>query len=203
MKVSQEQNPTNNQSSVVSASRYQAAPQSAQDFNIHSIDYAAEQEVSDQSLKAWRLAVDHKGDESLKIIDALDSKYPKMKTVAFMKGQILERLGRKEEAIKWYQSSVTGNEFDLMNVFKLAEIQRQTGKNKEAVENYHKLLAGTPNFKPAQIGLAKACLKIDSHSNEAKHLLQSILESDPELTDPASREAKMLLQNLPTPKTNS
>jgi tetratricopeptide (TPR) repeat protein len=156
-----------------------------------SPEMAAETEVSEKSLQAWRLAL--KGDEkkSMALLNDLDRKYPKMKTVAFMKGQVLERLGKKKEAIAYYQAAVTGNDFDLMKTYKLAEAMRTTGDIKNAIPVFRSLITSAPEFVPARLGLAKSLLAQDKNSTEAKQELEKVVSDDP-----TSTEAKGLLDKL-------
>ena len=158
-----------------------------------TVDYAAETDVSEKSLTAWRLALSGHVGQAMELLSSLDKKYPNMKTVSFMKGQVQEHAGNKEEALKYYKAAVVGNEFDSMQLFKVAELERQTGENKQAVENYHKLLKVVPNFSPARLGLAKACLAMDARSKEAKENLEKIVAADPGGSDKFTEEAKKLL----------
>ncbi len=160
------------------------------------VDYAAETEVSEQSLKAWREGLAGHVPEAMKILDGLDKKYPNMKTVSFMKGQVQEHAGNKELAAKYYKAAVVGDEFDSMKIFKLAEMERQTGKNSDAIKDYQKLLSSVPNFPPAELGLAKAYMKNDAKSVEAKKCLQQVLASDPGGNDKSVIEAKELLRQF-------
>ena len=125
------------------------------------------------------------------LLNDLDKKYPKMKTVAFMKGQVLEKLGKKKEAVAYYQAAVTGNDFDQMKTYKLAEAMRTTGDIKGAIPVYRSLVATAPEFVPARLGLAKALLVQDKNSNEAKKELEKVVSDDP-----TSTEAKGLLDKL-------
>lgn len=151
----------------------------------------AEAEVSQKALTAWRLAL--KGDEknSMALLDQLDRKYPKMKTVAFMKGQVLERLGKKKEAIAYYQAAVTGDDFDMFKQFKLAESLRTTGDVAGAIPEYRRLLSSAPGFEPARLGLVKSLLVSDKHSAEAKSQLKMLVQADPN-----AKEARELLRQL-------
>jgi tetratricopeptide (TPR) repeat protein len=159
-----------------------------------SPEMAAETEVSEKSLQAWRLAL--KGDEkrSMALLNDLDRKYPKMKTVAFMKGQVLERLGKKKEAIAYYQAAVTGNDFDLMKTYKLAEAMRTAGDIKSAIPVYRGLLTSAPEFVPAHLGLAKSLLTQDKNSPEAKRELEKVVSDDPTSKD--AKDAQGLLDKL-------
>jgi len=166
------------------------------------VDYAAETEVSEKSLTAWRLGLAGHVDQAMNTLDDLDKKYPNMKTVSFMKGQVQEHAGHKEEALKFYKQAIVGNEFDAMEIFKLAELERETGKNAQAITDYHKLLNVSPSFAPGQLGLAKACLKDDPHSNEARQCLQQVVDGDPEGKEKSAQEALQLLQQLVSGKTD-
>lgn len=160
-------------------------------FRANSPEMAAETEISDKSLKAWRLAL--KGDEkgSLAILDELDQKFPKMKTVAFMRGQVLEQLGKKAEAVKYYQLAATGNDFDLLTAFKVAETTRTSGDTKKAIQLFRGLTEKAPEFVPAHLGLAQSLLTEDRQSEEGKKELHNVLNVDPD-----SKEAKKLLAQI-------
>ena len=160
------------------------------------VDYVAETEVSEKSLTAWRLGLAGKVDEAMKMLEDLDKKYPNMKTVSFMKGQVQEHAGHKEEALKYYKQAVVGNEFDAMEIFKLAELERETGKTEQAISDYQKLLKLSPAFAPGQLGLAKAFLKQDSKSAAAKQLLQQVVDGDPEAKEKSAKEATELLKHF-------
>ncbi len=160
------------------------------------VDYAAETEVSEKSLSAWRLGLAGHTDQAMKMLDDLDKKYPSMKTVSFMKGQVLEHAGNKQEALKFYKKAVVGDEFDAMKIFKLAELERETNKVDAAIDDYRRLLKLSPAFAPGKLGLAKSCLKQEPKSAEARELLQQIVDGDPDATERSGKEAKLLLAEL-------
>ena len=105
--------------------------QAAQPESAQGVDYAAETEVSEECVRAWRMALAGKVPEAMKALEALDKKYPGMKTVTNMKGQIQEHAGNKELAVKYYRAAVVGDEFDAMKVFKLAEMERKSAKTQK------------------------------------------------------------------------
>ncbi len=185
-------NQKNIYSTETSGSRVAKQPGSAE----QCVDYAAETDVSEQCVKAWRLAIAGDAPGGMKILEGLDKRYPNMKTVTFMKGQIQQHVGNKELAMKYYKDAVVGDEFDSMKMFKLAEMERETGRESEAIMDYRKLLTSVPNFPPAELGLAKAYLKGDAKSVDAKKCLQQVLAADPDGTDKSTVEAKQLLEQF-------
>jgi predicted Zn-dependent protease len=154
-------------------------------------DMAIEGEVSDGCVQAWRKAL--KGDEkgAMAQLDEMSKKYPKVVTVTFMKGQVLDHLGRKAEAAKYYRAAVTDKEFSTIHCFKLAEALRESHQNKEAADEYRRILKSAPEFVPGKIGLAKSLIATDKHSPEARQQLE-----DAQKIDPKSAEVKQLLQSI-------
>ncbi|HEY9757921.1 MAG TPA: tetratricopeptide repeat protein [Oculatellaceae cyanobacterium] len=163
------------------------------------LDYAAETEISNESLRAWRLELSGKTDDAMAALEALDKKYPNIKTVYLMKGQVQQHAGHKEEALKYYKQSIVGNEFDSTELFKTAELEREMGKTEQAVTHYRRLLEASPMFTAGRLGLAKALLKQDLHSAEAKNSLQKIVDEDKDGKDKMAQEAASLLAALETP----
>jgi tetratricopeptide (TPR) repeat protein len=147
-------------------------------FSPESPDMKAETDVDETVLKAWRLAVKNQEKESLEMIDALDKKYPKFKTVAAMHAQILDHFGRKKEALKYYEEATSGNDFDLLHTFKMARAYSTAGDIKTAIEKYRKLVKEAPDFPPGKFGLAQALLSEDKNSAEARELLGSLNADD-------------------------
>ena len=162
--------------SSIPSSKVDAAPGS--NFNPESPDMKAETDVDEKVLIAWRLAVKHEEKKSLEMIDALDKKYPKFKTVAAMHAQILDHFGRKKEALKYYEEATSGNDFDLLHTFKMARAYRTAGDTKTAIEKYRKLVKEAPEFPPGKYGLAQVLLSEDKNSTEARELLSSLNASD-------------------------
>jgi tetratricopeptide (TPR) repeat protein len=158
------------------------------------LDYTAETEISNQSLRAWRLELADKTDEAMSALEGLDKKYPNIKTVYMMKGQVQQHAGHKEEALKYYQKSIVGNEFDSTELFKAAELERDLGKTERAVEHYRKLLEVSPTFTAGRLGLAKALLEQDPQSAEAKEFLQKIVAEDPDGKDKLAQDAASILK---------
>ena len=163
------------ESSIPSA-KVDAVPRS--NFDPESPDMKAESDVDEKVLKAWRLAVKNEEKKSLEIIDSLDKKYPKFKTVAAMHAQILDHFGRKKEALKYYEEATSGNDFDLLHTFKMARAYRTAGDTKTAIEKYRKLVKEAPDFPPGKFGLAQVLLSEDKNSAEAKELFSSLNASD-------------------------
>lgn len=135
------------------------------------VDMAAEDVIAKECLQAWRKAL--KGDEkgSLAQLDELEKRYPKYSTIKFMKGQVLEHLGKGEEAIKYYRESLDNSEFSSIRQFKLAEALRKTKKYKDSEQLYRKLLKTFTDFPDAKLGLARCLIAQDDHSKEGHQLV--------------------------------
>jgi tetratricopeptide (TPR) repeat protein len=162
--------------SSIPSSKVDAVPGS--NFSPESPDMKAESDVDEKVLTAWRLAVKNDEKKSLEMIDALDKKYPKFKTVAAMHAQILDHFGRKKEALKYYEEATSGNDFDLLHTFKMARAYRTAGDTKMAIEKYRKLVKEAPDFPPGKFGLAQALISEDKNSAEARELLGRLNADD-------------------------
>jgi tetratricopeptide (TPR) repeat protein len=145
-----------------------------------SISQEAEEAVSEGCVEAWRKAL--KGDEegAMKQLKELDKKYPKVITVKFMMGQVEERSGKKQEALKYYRDAVEKSRFSSMYLFKLAEAERTAGNAEEATKHYRQLILQNPQFVPAKLGLARALYDMDAKSPEARKELKEIQTLEPE-----------------------
>lgn len=132
--------------------------------------------ISGACLEAWRkeLAGDEAG--AVKQLKELDRKYPRVSTVRFMLGQVMEHSGKKAEAIKYYREAVSQSDFDSMHVFKLAESLRTAGNAKDAIPYYRKLLNGAPDFTEGKLGLAKSLAAVDPKSPEAHELFMEVFK---------------------------
>lgn len=178
------------------------------------IDMEAESVISKECLEAWRKAL--KGDEkgSMAQLDDLEKRYPKFSTIKFMKGQVLEHLGKGEEAIKYYRESLDNSEYSSIRQFKLAQALVKVKKYKDAETIYRKLFKTYNDLPDAKLGLARCVIAQDAHSKEGHQLIgetvilcEALLKTqDPEkvregkrvLTDvleidPANAGAKQLL----------
>jgi len=154
-------------------------------------DMATMEVVSNGCLKAWRMAC--RGDEkgSLAVLEDLDKHYPGVLSIQRMEGQVYEHFGRNDLAVVHYRKALNGNEFSSFHAFKLAEAMRKNGDYKGAEDYYRKILAKTPQFGAAALGLAKCLLVADKQSGEARNLLSQAA------TDPlVSKEAQTLLDKL-------
>lgn len=149
-----------------------ASPEASAAGSQVEFDMAAEGEISKQCLEAWRKAV--KGDEkgSLSQLNELEKRYPKYSTIKFMKGQVLEHLGKREDAIKFYRESLDNSEFSSIRQFKLAEALRKTNKFADAEPLYRKILKSFDDFKEAKLGLAHCLIGQKKDSKEGAQLLQ-------------------------------
>lgn len=153
----------------------------------------AESEADLGALKAWRLSLQGKERESMHELDLLEKKHPGFTTIDYMRGQCLEHLGKKKEAIVYYERAARGSEFTLYR-FKLAEVLRTTGDGAKAISVYKKIIADDPDFIPARLGLAKALLSAGKDLSEAKSQVQYILQANPE-----DKEAKALANKMKVP----
>ncbi len=178
-------------------------------------DSTAEQEIGTSSLAAWRVAAKHAKqgtlsdsewqkqrleDEKSSIaqLTALQKEYPTSSTVRFMLGQVKEHFGRHSDAVTEFRASMENNTNNGMYLFKLAETEVKAGQLDSAIAHYRQLIEHTPNFAPAEVGLARALLKKDPKNAEAAALLQSVLKSEPD-----NQEAKQLFSHSPDAKPPS
>ena len=149
-----------------------ASPEASAAGTKVDIDMAAEDVIAKECLQAWRkaLAGDEKG--SMSQLNDLEKRYPTYSTIKFMKGQVLERLGKGEESIKYYRESLDNSEFSSIRQFKLAEALRKMKKYKDAEQIYRKLLKSFTDFPDAKLGLARCLIAQDDHSKEGHQLLE-------------------------------
>lgn len=152
-------------------------------------------EVADSCLEAWRIAL--KGDEhgAMEKLRALDKKYPNTITVRFMMGQVEERCGSKENAVKFYREAVRQSRFSSMYTFKLAEALRVSGKPEEAIGEYRRLISQQPRFPDGHLGLARALMDIDKNSLEAREEIEIVLRQDPNQKEALELKKKAQAKN--------
>ncbi len=187
---SQVQAPQIDRSSVTTENTV-AHHQSAMIKNDQSeINLEQEAQIEKKCLEAWRNCLAGKKDESIKQLEELSKEYPKSSSVLFMTGQVLERSGKKKEAIAYYEKSLHNSDFATMSLFKLAESLRTTGNTTKAIMRYRELIAVSPDFPQAHLGLAKALRQLDSHSSEATGEINLALKIDPN-----NKEAAALLKH--------
>jgi tetratricopeptide (TPR) repeat protein len=153
----------------------------APDFSqgLSETDLQAEAAVDQKCVEAWRIGIAGDPEGAIKQLKELDKEYPRVSTVHFMLGQVLERAGRKKEAVTYYRDAVRQFEFDSMHLFRLAEAMRTTGDARGAIPYYRKLLKGAPEFAEGKLGLAKALLQVDPNSQEAKEEIKQVLQEQP------------------------
>lgn len=162
---------------------------------------AEEQEVTDGTLKAWRLAIAHdknkaemSADEwkktrdadkqtAMKQLEALAEAHPKASFINHMMGQVERHFGNHGEAAKHFEEAVAKNRREPLLTFKLAEERRANGETKKAEQYYRETLEMRTDFPEARIGLARCLLTSDKGSAEAKELLEQVLKSDPQNKD--------------------
>lgn len=149
-----------------------ASPEASAAGTKIDIDMGAEEIIAKECLQAWRKAL--RGDEkgSISQLDDLEKRYPTYSTIKFMRGQVLERLGKGEEAIKYYRESLDNSEFSSIRQFKLAEALRKTKKYKDSEAIYRKLLKTFTDFPDAKLGLARCLIAQDKNSKEGHQLLE-------------------------------
>lgn len=170
-------------------------------------DAAMEEAIARRTLEAWRIAVKHSkkentGDKEWQTIRAEDEKnamakldevkqeFPTSSTVRFMMGQVKDHFGKHAEAADHFQASIAHNRHNSMYLFKLAESQSRAGQHDQAIATYRRLLEYNSEFAPAQVGLSRSLLSKNANDPEAKKLLQSVIEREPDYA-----EAKSLLGN--------
>ncbi|HEY9869410.1 MAG TPA: tetratricopeptide repeat protein [Candidatus Obscuribacterales bacterium] len=158
---------------------------------VEPIDMEAEEVVSKGCVEAWRKAVAGDQAGAMRQLEDLNERYPKVVTIQFMMGQVLERGGKKQEAVKHYRAAVKDSRFNMMYLFKLAESLRTTGDAKGAAQNYRELLAVNPDFAPARLGLARALFMLDKDSSEARQEAERALA-----LDPSSKETREFMAEL-------
>lgn len=158
-------------------------------------DPAQEETVSNESLKAWRMAISHKkqGDlptaewkklraldekQSMSILKDLSERFPKNSTVHLMMGQVAHEFGNEKQAVEFYEEAIAKNSGSMMYMFKLAEAARTAGDTKKSIKNYRTILKSQPDFSAAQIGLAKCLYKDDPASVEARELISDVLSRE-------------------------
>jgi tetratricopeptide (TPR) repeat protein len=185
----------------------------AESQNASEAEMEMEGVVSKGCVEAWRKAL--KGDEkgSMSQLNDLGKRYPGVTTITFMKGEVMEHLGKKKEAVEFYKQSVGAKEFSMLHIFKLAEALRKTGQNKDAIVQYKRLVKIQPDFAPGHLGLGSSLLALDKNSTEGKEELSLVIASaktemdtDPKTAElslegvvqaqPDNKEAKDLLEKL-------
>ena len=182
------------------STRSDSAPGATPGANISGerFNMAEEQEVTDGTLKAWRVAIAHdknkaemsaqewkktrEADEktAMKQLEDLAEAHPKASFINHMMGQVERHFGNYAEAAKHFEEAVAKNRREPLLTFKLAEARRATGETKKAEQYYRETLDMRPDFPEARIGLARCLLTSDKGSAEAKDLIEQVLKSDPQ-----------------------
>ncbi len=183
-----------------------ASPEASAAGTKIDVDMEAEGVISKECLQAWRKAL--KGDEkgAMSQLDDLEKRYPKYSTIKFMKGQVLELLGKGEEAIKYYRESLDNSQFSSIRQFKLAGALRKAKKYKDAELLYRKLLKTFTDFPDAKLGLARCLIAQDNHSKEGHQLLEETVilceallkTQEPDKVKEATRNLSEVLEEDPT-----
>lgn len=163
------------------------------------IDMAAEEVVAKECLEAWRKAVKGDTKAAMTQLKALEARYPRISTIKMMMGQVMEHSGNNEEAARFYKDSLEQSQFSTIRVYKLAEALRKSGKPKEAIPHYQRLVKTFPEFSDAHLGLAR-CLILDNRRDEAgKEFAETVKLAKDQLEskDPqANAEGKRILKEL-------
>lgn len=176
-------------------------------------DPEIEQAVGERSVAAWRIAVAHstkpaeqsdaewkkqRATDEHKAMDELGKlakEFPSSSTVRFMQGQVEEHFGKDESAAHFFKQAGQNNRVNTMYMFKIAESERKTGKTKEAIQDYRRLLDSDKTFEPAKTGLAASLLKEDPTSAEARTLIEEVLANNP-----TNKDAKQLESEIKSDK---
>jgi predicted Zn-dependent protease len=146
----------------------------------------ANPKISDGCLAAWRQAIagDEKG--AMNKLTALDAEFPRSTSVQLMMGQVCNHFGKKKEAVAHYHLTVSRSLSNPVFIYKLAESMRTSGDAAGSIVQFRKALSISPDFAPAKIGLAKALLKLDKNSVEARTQIKEVLAQDPNDKDAKS-----------------
>ncbi len=153
----------------------------------------ANEAIYQACVAAWRKCIAGDQTGALKDLKELDRQYPKITTIQFMIGQVLEHAGKKKEALKYYQEAVSDSDVNSMYLLKLADARRTSGDCKNAIVEYKRLLEISPDFVSARLGLAKALKALDPKSIEATKQIREVLRLEPE-----NKEALALLKDKST-----
>ncbi len=161
--------------------------------NEAQINLEEEAEIEKMCLAAWRKCVAGDKKAGVAELKKLSKQYPRSSSVLFMTGQVLERFGDKKEALDYYEKAANNSDFAAMSLFKIAESLASTGNTEQAIIRYRKLINIAPQFSLAHLGLAKALIKLQPHSAEAKKELEKTLE-----LEPSNKEAQAMLSSIHT-----
>lgn len=157
-----------------------------------TLSQESEAELSEGCVQAWRKALKGNEKEAMAQLDDLSKKYPKALTITFMKGQVQEQLGHKQQSIDYYREAVKKSGMNSMYMFKLAEALNDAGKYKEAIPTYRNLIGLNPHFPPARIGIAKALWSLDKKSTEAREQIEFALKDEPNNKEALEFKRKMM-----------
>ncbi len=149
-------------------------------FENGDSESVGDETVSLGCVAAWRKCLGGDTARALKDLQELERKYPRITTIKFMTGQVLEHSGKKKEAVQYYKTALSSSASNSMYLFKLAEAMRATGDTKGAVVEYKRLLELSPNFVSAKLGLAQALMALDAKSKEASEQIEQALKLEPQ-----------------------
>ncbi len=136
------------------------------------VDMGAEEVIAKECLEAWRKALKGDGKGAMNQLNDLEKRYPTYSTIKFMKGQVLERLGKGEESIKYYRESLDNSEFSSIRQFKLAEALRKMKKVQRRGADISETFKSFTDFPDAKLGLARCLISQDNTSKEGHQLLE-------------------------------
>ena len=120
----------------------------------------------------------------------IDSKY---EDGWILKGRVLEKLGRLEEAELSFDQALLINPKNITTLLERGFNQLERGKDDAAISSFDQILSITPNNKPALLGRGQAQLRYDYQHNKLENIGASIkfftqvLKTDPE--DEIAKEA--------------
>jgi predicted Zn-dependent protease len=171
-------------------------------------DAAAEEEISKESLAAWRVAVAHpkqtqgqstddwkqqrQTDEknAMSQLQDLASRHSNSSTVFFMMGQVEELFGKNAQAAEYFSKSRVKNTINPVSLFKLAENERLSGKLTEATAHFQQLYKAAPEFYPGRLGLAQCLLK--QNPQVAAQLAQGVVDNVKDDTESVQKAQEIL-----------
>lgn len=156
--------------------------------------------VSNETLKAWRVALAHSErgtlseaawnearkrdeEESMTMLKSLAQRFPKASFISTMMGQVKQHFGKKTEAAAYYEEATLQNRNDPILIFKAAEMRRKSGSTERALSYYKKVIELQPNFPGAKLGMARCLLSDKKTAEDGRKLITEILARDPQDTE--------------------
>ncbi len=115
---------------------------------------------------------------ALRLLDVLLRREPEQPTFLRRKGQLLLRLGRREEALKVLREAVRGAERDPQAHFEVAEALRAGGAYPDAIGYYQQGLALDPRARHGRLALAETLLLAGKYT-DVLGIVDPLLKEDP------------------------